>query len=75
MADSIRCTNCHGEHYQGVDNIARIAGQREDYLYKALGDFKAGARPATGPANMAEVVYPLGDPELKALAHYLSRLR
>lgn len=75
IADAIHCTNCHGEHYQGVDNIARLAGQREDYLYKALHDFKSGARPATGPANMADVVYPLGDTEMKALAHYLSRLR
>jgi len=69
----IRCSNCHGDHLEGVDNIARIASQREDYLYKALSDFKSGARTATGAAGMAEVVYPLGDPEMKALAHYLSR--
>jgi hypothetical protein len=33
------------------------------------------ARTATGAAGMAEVVYPLGDLEMKALAHYVSRLR
>ena len=53
---------------------ARLAGQREDYLYKALRDFKSGARRRTGAAGMAEVVYPLGDLEMKALAHYMSRL-
>lgn len=75
VAAAIHCTNCHGDHFEGVDNTARLAGQREDYLYKALHDFKLGARPVTGAANMAEVVYPLGDREMKALAHYLSQLR
>jgi len=74
VAAAIHCTNCHGDHYEGVDNMGRLAGQREDYLYKALRDFKSGARVATGAAGMAEVVYPLGDLEMKALAHYLSRL-
>ena len=71
----IHCVNCHGDHVEGVDNIPRLAGQREDYLYEALRDFKSGARTSTGAASMAEVVYPLGDEEMKALAHYLSGLR
>jgi cytochrome c553 len=75
VAEAIRCANCHGDHFEGVDNMGRLAGQREDYLYKALRDFKSGARVATGAASMAEVVYPLGDTEMKALAHYLSRQR
>jgi len=75
VAMAIHCTNCHGDHYEGVDNIGRLAGQREDYLYKALRDFKSGARTAVGAAGMADVVYPLGDTEMKALAHYLSRYR
>ena len=74
VAAAIHCTNCHGDHFEGVDNIARLAGQRENYLYKALLDFKSGARTSTGAAGMAEVVYPLGDLEMKALAHYLSQL-
>ena len=74
VAQAIHCTNCHGDHFEGVDNIARLAGQREDYVYHALRDFKSGARTATGAAGMAEVVYPLGDLEMKALAHYVSRL-
>jgi cytochrome c553 len=75
VAQAIHCTNCHGDHLEGVDNIPRLAGQREDYLYKALRDFKSGARTSVGAAGMAEVVYPLGDLEMKALAHYLSQLR
>ena len=74
IAQGIHCTNCHGDHLEGVDNIARLAGQREDYVYEALRDFKSGARTSTGAAGMAEVVYPLGDEEMKALAHYVSQL-
>ena len=74
VAQAIHCTNCHGDHFEGVDNIARLADQREDYVYHALRDFKSGARTSTGAAGMAEVVYPLGDLEMKALAHYVSRL-
>ena len=74
VAEATHCTNCHGDRYEGVDNIGRLAGQREDYLYKALRDFKSGARTQVGAAGMAEVVYPLGDVEMKALAHYLARL-
>jgi cytochrome c553 len=74
VAQAIHCTNCHGDHFEGVDNIARLAGQREDYVYQALRDFKSGARTSTSAAGMAEVVYPLGDTEMKALAHYVSRL-
>jgi cytochrome c553 len=75
IAAAIHCANCHGDHFEGVDNVGRLAGQRQDYLYKALRDFKAGARKAVGPAGMSDVVYPLGDIEMNALAHYLSRLR
>ncbi len=75
IAQGIHCANCHGDTYEGVDNMGRLAGQREAYLYKALRDLKAGARVAPGASGMAEVVYPLGDTEMKALAHYMSRLR
>ena len=74
VARAIHCTNCHGDHFEGLENMGRLAGQREDYLYKALRDFKSGARTVTGAAGMADVVYPLGDTEMQALAHYLSRL-
>jgi cytochrome c553 len=74
VARSIRCATCHGDHFEGIDNIARLAGQREDYLFKALRDFKSGARTGTGVNAMVDVVGPLGDTEMKALAHYLSRL-
>ena len=53
---------------------ARIAGQREDYLLKALRDYKSGVRSGGGMAAMADVAYSLQDEEIVALAHYLSNL-
>ena len=75
IATAVRCTNCHGDHYEGVDNIARLAGQNEVYLDEALHDFKSGKRKQIGPAGMGDVAYSLGDADMQALAHYLSRLR
>ncbi|TAI67743.1 c-type cytochrome [Bradyrhizobium sp. Leo170] len=68
------CASCHGDNYAGSKAVARIAGQREDYLLKALHDYKAGVRSGGGVAAMAEVAYPLSDQDIAALAHYLARL-
>jgi cytochrome c553 len=70
-----RCISCHGDNFTGSKAVARIAGQREEYLAKALHDYKAGVRVGGGIAAMAEVAYPLTDEQISALAHYLSRLR
>jgi cytochrome c553 len=69
-----RCASCHTDSFAGTKAVARIAGQREDYLLKALHDYKSGARSGGGMAAMAEVAYPLSEEEIAALAHYLSRL-
>ena len=67
-----RCASCHTDSYAGTKAVARVAGQREDYLLKALHDYKSGARSGGGMAAMAEVAYPLSDEEITALAHYLA---
>ena len=54
--------------------MARIAGQREEYLVKALHDYKSGTRAGGGQAAMADVAYPLSAEEITALAHYLAHL-
>jgi cytochrome c553 len=72
LAAAYRCKSCHGDGFAGVGPTARLAGQREDVLLKALRDFKSGARIGTGIASMADVVYPLSDDDMKALAHYMS---
>jgi cytochrome c553 len=69
-----RCASCHTDSYAGTKAVARVAGQREEYLVKALHDYKSGARSGGGGAAMAEVAYPLSDEEITALAHYLAHL-
>jgi len=72
LATAHRCAFCHGEHYEGNKAVARLSGQREDYLYKALRDFKSGVRTGSGVASMADVVYSLQDDDLKLLARYMA---
>jgi len=69
-----RCASCHTDSYAGTKAVARIAGQREDYLVKSLHDYKSGVRSGGAGAAMAEVAYPLSDEEIAALAHYLAHL-
>jgi cytochrome c553 len=69
-----RCASCHTDNYAGTKAVARVAGQREEYLVKALHDYKSGLRSGGGQAAMAEVAYPLSEEEVEALAHYLAHL-
>ena len=75
LAAQNRCTACHGEKLEGNGAAARLSGQREDYLLKALQDFKAGQRVGGGMAAMADVVYPLSPDDLPALAAYAASVR
>ncbi len=74
LAQQNRCASCHKDTYAGAQAAPRTAAQREDYLLKALREFKAGTRTGGGVAAMADVVYPLGDDELRALAHFMAHL-
>ncbi len=69
-----RCASCHTDSFAGTKAVARIAGQREEYLLKALHDYKSGARSGGAGAAMSDVAYPLSDEEIAALAHYLAHL-
>jgi cytochrome c553 len=68
------CASCHTDTFAGTKGTARIAGQREEYLVKALHDYKSGVRSGGGMAAMASVAYSLNDDEIGALAHYLAHL-
>jgi cytochrome c553 len=68
-----RCNFCHAADLGGQDQVPRLAAQREDYLLKALRDYKSGGRVGYD-ATMLEVIRPLGEPEFTALAYYLARL-
>jgi cytochrome c553 len=69
-----RCASCHTDTFAGTKAVARIAGQREEYLVTALHEYKSGARSGGAGAAMSDVAYPLSDEEITALSHYLAHL-
>jgi cytochrome c553 len=68
------CGSCHNADFSGREQMPRLAAQREDYLLKALRDYKGGKRPGYD-ATMDEVIRPVTETDIADLAHYLSRLR
>jgi cytochrome c553 len=74
-ANGRRCASCHTDNYAGTKAVARLADQREEYIVKALHDYKAGQRVGGGVAAMADVAYSLNEEEITAVAHYLSHLQ
>ena len=67
-----RCKSCHSDDYNGFRAAARLSGQREDVLLKALHDYKTGARVGSGVASMSDVTFELSDDDMRALAHYMA---
>jgi cytochrome c553 len=74
LATQHRCNFCHQANYQGLDNVPRLAGQREDYLLKTLRGYKDNSRRGYD-AQMSEVVYPLKDEDFADLAYFLARVK
>src|SRR5262245_4462609 len=68
-----RCNFCHNQDFSGDQNVPRLAGQREDYLVKALREYKSNVRRGYD-ASMADVMYPVTDADILDLAHFLARL-
>jgi cytochrome c553 len=68
------CNVCHTPSFAGQDNVPRIAGQREDYLVKALRGYKDNSRRGYDDA-MANVIAPITDAEILDLAYYIARVK
>jgi len=74
LIEQHRCNFCHQENYSGEQNVPRLAGQREDYLVKALREYKSNTRRGYD-ASMADVLYQISDEQILDLAYFLARLR
>ena len=74
LAQQNRCNFCHQSNFQGLDNVPRLAGQREDYLIKSLRGYKDGSRRGYD-AQMSEVVYAMKDEDFVDVAYFLARAR
>jgi cytochrome c553 len=68
------CRSCHNPDFSGRDNIPRLAGQREDYLAKALTEYKNNIR-AGYDGTMSEVMAPVPEAQIADLAYFLARIK
>ena len=73
-AQQHRCNTCHNPDYSGKENVPRIGNQREDYLAKALTEYKSNARPGYD-ASMADVMAPVKPEQIADLAYYIAGVR
>ena len=67
------CDSCHKPDFSGQGESARLAGQRPEYLVKALSDFRSGARRGRGLGAMIEVSVTLHDQDMELIAAWLAR--
>jgi cytochrome c553 len=68
------CNLCHQSNLDGRENVPRLAAQREDYLAKALQEYKANTRVGYEPV-MLEVMRPLSDADIAELAYTIARMK
>ncbi|MGZ5875190.1 MAG: c-type cytochrome [Bradyrhizobium sp.] len=71
-SQSIGCTGCHLDHFQGDGTVPRLAGMGRDYLAKQMTDFRTRAR-GNNP-GMSDLMLATSPDDLTALAEYLSGL-
>jgi cytochrome c553 len=74
LIEKHHCNLCHQSDLAGRDNVPRIAAQREDYLLKALGEYKANTRVGYEPV-MLEVMRPLTGADIVELAYTIARMK
>jgi cytochrome c553 len=72
LADA-NCASCHGKDGKSPTDATYpiLAGQHSDYLYKALQDYKSGARKN---AIMGAMAKPLSKVDLENLSAYFGHL-
>lgn len=74
VAEKNRCGSCHLPDYRGREQMPRLAGQREEFLAEAMLAYRRNRRPG-GDTIMAASLYGIAEADIRALAHYLSRLK
>src|SRR3954463_16549923 len=74
VAQQHRCNSCHNPDFSGKDNVPRLAGQREDYLAKTLGEYKDNSHHGYD-GSMADVMAPITADQIADLAYFIARVR
>ena len=70
--NSVVCTSCHLEQFQGDSSIPRLAGQQPDYLLKTMTDFRNRTR-GNNP-DMSDLMNTVTPEQVMAIANYLAGL-
>jgi cytochrome c553 len=72
------CASCHGPQAKGDGEFPRLAGQLPDYIFKKLTNWskERGQNPAKPDTSaiMQPIAHSLTEPQIKAVAAYLSYL-
>jgi len=70
-----RCARCHGTYGEGDGDrfYPRVSGQHFRYLWREMIDIRDGTRANANP-KMVQVIQPLSNDDLEAIADYMSRL-
>ena len=74
LAARTHCASCHLPSYAGREQMPRLAGQREDYLFHSMKQFRDGS--AVGRDTlMTAALHGMNEEDLRDLAHYLAQRR
>jgi cytochrome c553 len=72
----LACVNCHGVRGKGIEPrismFPVIGGQHKDYIRRQLVNFREGYRTNSPNGIMNKIAGSLTDPEIEALAEYVS---
>jgi len=71
LAQQHKCVFCHGADLSGGQGVARIGGQKEDYVRTTLHGFKSGDRPGYTRA-MTEALSQVPAADLDVLAYFVA---
>lgn len=74
LAKELHCGSCHLPDFRGREQMPRLAGQREEYLVESMLAYRDDRRKG-GDTVMAAALYGVSDEDIRALAHYLARLK
>ena len=66
------CGVCHLPGYVGRNQVPRIAAQREEFLARAMTEYRDGKRVGID-TQMNSAVFGMSDSDIAALAHYLAQ--
>ena len=68
---TLPCAICHGQTFQGLGDVPRIAGVHPNYIVRQLWSMQNGERVGTSAALMKQVVDRLDVDDMLAIAAYL----